>query len=176
MAARGPSTSRTGKDGSALLGIYLNDHLAGSTAGLELLRRLVRTHRGTQEGVALGRLEAEVTADRDVLREIMRGLGVDEQRYKLYTAWVAEKAGRLKANGYLLRRSPLSGVVELETMMLGVRGKAAMWRVLREHASDEPRLDAARLEELLGRADRQADELDELRLGRAAAAFRRRGV
>ena len=159
-----------------LLGIYLNDHLAGSTGGLELMRRVAGAHRGTPDGAVLAGLAAEVGEDRDALRKIMGTLGVSEQRYKLVAAWAAEKGGRLKANGYLLRRSPLSAVVELEAMMLGVRGKAALWQVLRDLAEDEPRLDAAALGELLKRADRQGAELETLRLKHAALAFGRPAV
>ena len=123
MAMPGRRASRGSERGSDLLGIYLNDHFAGSTGGIELLRRLVSGHRGTPDGAVLARLEAEVNADRDALRTIMRDLGVRERRYKLVAAWAAEKAGRLKANGYLVRRSPLSSVVELEAMMLVYAGK-----------------------------------------------------
>jgi hypothetical protein len=97
---------------------------------------------------------------------------VRETRAKLAAAWVAEKAGRLKANGYLLRRSPLSDLVELEAMMLGVRGKAALWRVLLELAREDPRLDATELSALSERAKRQAGELETLRVTAASAAFR----
>ena len=173
MARPDRRTSRARDGAYDLLGIYLNDHLLESTGGLELLGRLVRAHRGTPDGAVLARLEAEVNADRDALREIMRGLGVRERRYKLVAAWVAEKAGRLKANGYLVRRSPLSGVLELEAMMLGVGGKAALWRVLLELAEQYPRLDRARVADLLDRAERQSAELEALRAGHAAAAFRR---
>lgn len=43
--------------------------------------------------------------------------------------WLAEKAGRLKLNGRPLRRSPLSGLVELEMMHLAVEGEQACWRI-----------------------------------------------
>ena len=159
MAVPGRRASRGSDSGSDLLDIYLNDHFAGSTVGIELLRRLASAHRGTPDGSVLAHLEAEVNADRDALREIMRELGVQERRYKLVAAWAAEKAGRLKTNGYLVRRSPLSSVVELEAMMLGVRGKAALWRILLERAADDARLDAA--------------ELEQLRVKRAVIAFGR---
>ena len=176
MARPDRRTSRARDGAYDLLGIYLNDHLLGSTGGLELLGRLARAHRGTPDGAVLARLEAEVNADRDALREIMRGLGVRERRYKLVAAWVAEKAGRLKANGYLVRRSPLSSVVELEAMMLGVCGKAALWRALLERAGDDARLDAAELAALSERAERQAAELETLRVKCAALAFGRPAV
>jgi hypothetical protein len=43
---------------------------------------------------------------------------------------MGEKAARLKLNGHLLARSPLSSLEELEMLRLGVEGKAAGWRTL----------------------------------------------
>ena len=40
----------------------------------------------------------------------------------MVAGWVAEKAGRLKLNGSLLTYSPLSRLVELEGLSLGVEG------------------------------------------------------
>ncbi|MDT7571835.1 MAG: hypothetical protein QOE05_2009 [Actinomycetota bacterium] len=154
-----------------LLGIYLNDHLAGATAGLELFRRAAGSQTGPT-GDALKRLTAEVEEDRETLLSIMRALGFPVRQYKVVAAWAAEKAGRLKLNGRLLSRSPLSDVIELEGLHLGVLGKAAGWRLLRTLADAEPRLDTTQLDGLIARAERQAAELDELRLaaGRAALA------
>ena len=92
----------------------------------------------------------------------MGALGVPVRRYKAGAAWVAEKTGRLKLNGHLLTRSPLSSLEELELLRLGVEGKAAGWRTLRELAQSDPRLDRARLDELISRAREQADLLEEL--------------
>jgi len=75
-----------------------------------------------------------------------------------------EKAGRLKPNLRLTTRSPLSRVVELELMRLGVEGKSAGWRTLRQVAVTEPRLPDGRLDDLITRARRQADELEKLRI------------
>jgi hypothetical protein len=35
--------------GYRVLGIYLNDHLAGATAGTELAHRVARTHRAQEQ-------------------------------------------------------------------------------------------------------------------------------
>lgn len=155
-----------------LLGIYLNDHLAGATAGLELFRRAAGSHSGAT-GDALKRLTAEVEEDREALLAILRELGFPVRQYKMIAGWAAEKVGRLKLNGRLLSRSPLSDVIELEGLHLGVLGKAACWRLLRSLAQTEPRLDVAQLAELLARAERQAAELDELRLAAAKGALGR---
>ena len=155
----------------SLLGIYLNDHLTGATGGLELFRRAAGAHRETEAGPVLERLTAEVEADRDTLLGIMRALGVPVRHYKVIGGWAAEKAGRLKLNGRLLTRSPMSSVVELEGLHLGVLGKAAGWRLLRTLADTDPRLDAVELDRLIERAQRQAEEIDALRLQAGAEAF-----
>ena len=154
-----------------LLGIYLNDHLTGATAGLELFRRAAGSHRATEAGPVLQRLTAEVEADRASLLGIMRALDVPVRQYKVVGAWAAEKAGRLKLNGRLLSRSPMSSVVELEGLHLGVLGKAAGWRLLRAVADSEPRLNAVELDRLHEVALRQAEEIDGLRLRAAREAF-----
>jgi hypothetical protein len=152
----------------SMLGIYLNDHLVGATAGSELARRMTRSHRGQEEDAQLNRLAAEIKQDRSALLDIMASLGVTVRAYKVGAAWIGEKAGRLKFNGRLLSRSPLSDLEELEVLQLGVEGKAAGWRTLRARADTDARLDAGRLDELISRAKRQVDELEELR-ARAAS-------
>ena len=149
---------------SGLLGIYLNDHLAGATAGSELAHRMAGSHPGREEAAPLSRLAGEIAQDRSALLDLMAALGVTVQIYKVGAAWLGEKAGRLKFNGRLLTRSPLSDLEELELLRLGVEGKAAGWRTLRTLAGTDPRLDAGRLDELISRARSQADRLEELRV------------
>jgi len=165
------STAKTVHSEPALLGVYLNDHLAGATGGIELLRRMVGADGGSPLGAALQPLETEIVADRVALLDMMTALGVPVRRYKCFLAWTAERAGRLKFNGHLLRRSPLSSLVELEVLRLGVLGKAAGWRTLRALADHDGRLDAERLDGLLARAGQQADTLEELRVRTAAEVF-----
>lgn len=153
---------RSGPD--ALLGVYLNDHLAGGTAGLELFRRAAAAQGDRRP--ELRQLVGEVEQDRASLLALMRRLGVPVRRYKLAGGWVLEKAARLKSNGRLVRRSPLSDLVELEAMVLGVEGKAAGFRALRQ--ARDPRLDPAELDRLVARAEDQKGVLERLRLGAAA--------
>ena len=165
--ARADITRYAGQSEVDMLGIYLNDHLAGATAGAELAHRMARSHDGGQDAGTLGRLAAEITHDRAALLDLMAALGIKVRRYKMGAAWIAEKAGRLKFNGRLLARSPLSNLEELELLRLGVEGKAAGWRTLRALADTDMRLDRARLDELISRARRQADLLEDLRVAAA---------
>jgi len=154
--------------GTSLLGIYLNDHLAGATAGTELARRMARSHRGREDSGPMNRLAAEIAQDRKALTDIMAALGVTVRAYKVGTAWIGEKAGRLKFNGHLLSRSPLSDLEELEILRLAVEGKAAGWRTLRARADTDARLDAGRLDTLISRASSQVEQLEELRVRTAS--------
>jgi hypothetical protein len=160
------------QDEATFLGIYLNDHLAGSTAGVELCRHLAEAERGGSLGIdqTLDHLAEEITQDRAALLEIMSALSVPVRRYKVGAGWVGEKMARLKPHGSVLRRTPLDTLVELEALWLGVQGKASLWRNLGVLAGTDGRL-ANRLDDLLDRARGQAATLEEMRVRAAAAAF-----
>jgi hypothetical protein len=159
----------TSRSAQELLGIYLNDHLAGATGGAELARRVAAARRGKEAGDALLRFAADVAADRVALLEIMAALAIPVRAYKVYAGWIGEKLGRLKFNGRLLARSPLSSLVELEMMRLGVEGKAAGWRTLQLLADTDARVDRGRLAELVARAESQLQIIEDLRMEAARA-------
>lgn len=143
-----------------LLATYLNDHLAGATAGRELARRSAASNRGSDLGRFLADLAGEIDEDRDALLSVMSDLGVGTDRIKVLGGWTAEKLGRLKLNGRLLGYSPLSRLVELEGLVLGVRGKLALWQALEVIQAGEPRLAKTDLAFLSQRAERQLDDLE----------------
>ncbi len=151
------------------LGIYLNDHLAGATVGRELAKRAAGSNRGTPLGEFLERLRGEIAADRETLLEVMRAVDVGEDHAKTIAARVGERLGRLKLNGNLLGYSPLSRVVELEGLLLGVQGKGALWRSL--HGLADPRLAEFDFLALERRAKRQQSGLEKHRVAAALIAF-----
>ncbi len=122
-----------------VLGIYLNDHLAGATGGVELARRVAGSSAAEVPRAAMEQLVTELQQDRSALLEFMRALGVPVRGYKVAAGWLGEKAGRLKLNGRLATRSPLSSLEELELLRLGAVGKAAGWRTLRTLAQTDRR-------------------------------------
>jgi hypothetical protein len=163
------ATNTTQQTEQVLLGVYLNDHLAGATACLQLARRAAASAEpGSEAATVRKRLVSEIAADRSTLIKVMTTLGIKTRGYKMFAAWAGEKAGHLKLNGHLLTRSPLSDLEETEMLRLGVEGKAAGWRTLRAVAERDRRLDTGQLDELLARADRQSDELESLRVRIAA--------
>ncbi len=72
---------------------------------------------------------------------------------------IGERFARLKPNGRLVRRSPLSDLIEVEGLLDAVRAKAAGWQALL--AVDDPRLDE-HVPPLAARADAQIHQLAEL--------------
>jgi hypothetical protein len=101
----------------------------------------------------------------------MAGLGVPESRLKRALALTLERVGRLKLNGQLTGYSPLSRLVELEGLALGVTGKRALWVALQEIAGTEPRLREFDLDELRRRAEEQLAGLERLRIEAARLAL-----
>jgi hypothetical protein len=152
-----------------LLSIYLNDHLAGSTVGVELARRARSQNEGTPLGDSLAKLTTEIEEDRETLQRLMGELGVKQDHLKSKSAWIAEKAGRLKLNGRLTGYSPLSRLVELEGLHLGVNGKLDLWQALGRTLGEG--VAGFDFEQLARRAERQAVELEQHRLEAAAEAL-----
>ena len=157
--------------GDSLLAIYLNDHLAGATGGLQLARRIANSNRTNSYGPVLEELAQEIAEDRQALEEVMARLSIRQDRLKIGAAWVGEKAGRLKLNGQLTGYSPLSRLEELEGLSLGVEGKLAMWQALSDNYGDDPRLGGIDFEELIKRARSQRRRLERQRRKAAETAL-----
>lgn len=155
----------------SLLAIYLNDHLAAATGARELARRAAGSNRGSDYGSFLEQLAVDLEEDRQSLMAVMRALEVGVDRLKVLGGWGAEKLGRLKLNGRLLSYSPLSRVVELEVLALGISGKLALWRALEFLALDWPELADLELDQHVLRAQRQLDGVEAQRLLAVAEAF-----
>ena len=163
------ATQQQSRTTTKYLPIYLNDHLAGSTGGLELVKRAAGSNKGTELGTFLEGLTEEIAEDRRALEEIMDLLDVSRDKPKVLMGWATEKLGRLKLNGELFSYSPLSRVVELEGLALGIEGKRRLWVLLLEMVPD--RVGPERLRDLIARAERQRDGVERFRLEAAREAM-----
>jgi hypothetical protein len=143
------------------LPIYLNDHLAGAGAGVELARRLYAANSEHEALAAtLLRVSSEIEADRKTLEGVLERLGVSRSRVKPVGAWLLERVGRLKPNGHLRGYSPLSRVFELEGLGMGIAGKLELWRTLAALKLDERA--GVDFEDLAARAEQQKAAVAEL--------------
>lgn len=144
---------------SELLSIYLHDHRAGAAAGIQLVRRC-REQAGSGElATTLAWLETEIDADRRTLDTIMEGLDVKQSPLKNALGVVAERAGRLKLNGHLFKRSPLSTLLELEALAAAIYTKRNLWRSLAAIAERSSVGDSVKLAELIDRATAQLERV-----------------
>ena len=151
-----------------LLGIYLNDHLAGSVVGTRLARRIAKHNEGNHYGSEASRLAEEIQQDQAALEALMDRLDVRKKMFRRVAAAVAETAGRLKPNGKMVGYSPLSRVIELEGLTIGITGKLELWQSLKVTGESVNGVD---VDQLIERAEDQRQRAKELRLRAAREAF-----
>jgi hypothetical protein len=154
-----------------LLETYLNEHLAGSAAGIELAGKLRDNHQGTELGNLMAALHKDITQDRDALEELMRHLEVERHPVKEAAGWMLEKLSRLRLSPALTGSGDLTRLLETEGLSLGIEGKLAMWLALKEAAAADPRLAGNDFDRLIERARGQRRTLEPHRLAAAVAAF-----
>jgi hypothetical protein len=154
-----------------LLGVYLNDHLAGSAAGIELATKLRDNHQGTDFGEVMAALHRDISQDRDALEELMRHLEVERHPVKEAAGWALEKLSRLRLNPALTGSADLTRLLEAEALSLGIEGKLLMWLALKEAAASDRRLAGTDFDRLIERARGQRRTLEPHRLAAAVESF-----
>jgi hypothetical protein len=154
------------------LATYLHDHLAGSRFALELLESLLERYSGEPLGECAARLHSEIGNDQRVLRDLVSRVGEGSADLRESVGWIGEKLTRWKltsGSGWNL------GTLEaVETLALGIQGKAALWRALAAAEDTDSRLRGQDYRALLERARVQHDELEQHRIEVARALFARR--
>lgn len=150
---------------------YLNDHLAGSVAALELVEHLVGLTKGTQRERFFLVLSQEIKQDQDTLRNLLQELGGAESKARQAAAWLTEKLGEVKLRLDDRGEGELRLLEALETLALGIQGKAALWRGLEVIADRMPPLRSLDLPRLQQRAEDQFQQVDAERLRVARTAF-----
>lgn len=150
----------------SLLAIYLRDHHAAAVAGTRLARRVANVAPRDASG-ELSKVAKEIAEDLATLERFMGRLGTRPDLVKDAIARAGERLGRLKLNGRLRTRSPLSDVVELETLVVGIAGKEALWSSLRSATS----LPSDELDHLIDRAEGQKRIVERAREAAVRRAF-----
>lgn len=153
----------TGRPSQALT-IYLRNHESAASAGADLFARMSRSQADRAWGPTLVEVAAEVMEDVATLRGLLRDCGVRPDVLSSLALRTGERLGRLKPNGHLLSRAPLSDLVEVEAGLDAVHAKACGWQALL--AAPGPSLPVD-LDELSRRAE---DQLTRLRTVHATVA------
>jgi hypothetical protein len=156
---------------NASLATYLNDHLAGSVAALDLLTHLQTLYAGTPFAGVLASLAADVAADRQELEALLGQLQIPVSRTRQVTAWLAEKLTALK----LRLDDPAGGALRrleaLEAVALGIEGKRALWRALEAAAAEVSVLRGVDYARLSQRAEEQRQRVEAVRVTAATTAL-----
>jgi len=150
------------------LRIYLSDHLALMVGESELADRCWSSNRDTPLGDFLDRLRVDVRGQRSVIADLLRRFDGEPSLAKTGMAWLLEKLGRAKPNDWLLSYSPLSRVVELESLAAAAQERVSMWNNLDAISTSDPRLAGISFVHFRDQAQGQRDEL--VRRSRYAAA------
>ena len=151
---------------------YLRDHLTGSDAGLQVVRRLAATQGSGRDGSVFWQLVDEFEQERAILRALLERLGSSPHSPKRAASYVSGAVLGTLAGGTM---GDLSLLRSLEGLAVGIQGKRCLWRSLQTlgaHAS----LDDVNLAELESQAVRQWEFVEERRRAAATAAFGSRPV
>jgi hypothetical protein len=113
-----------------VLGTYLNDHLGGANAGVEMARQLHKRAAAGPDAAVLALLVDDIEQDRDELRALAERLAEAGHPVKKAVGWIAGKAHQFAVDERLTGDEHLSMLLATETLALGIEGKAALWQAL----------------------------------------------
>lgn len=137
---------------------YLNDHLAGATAGVNLAKMAAEEHKSDEHGAFFGEIASEISADYDTLQELMTSLGVQESATKSAAAEIGSKlmAPKFTAGD----DDELNAFVTLETLSIGVEGKICMWKALKTIEDSNAAFKQFDIDDLLARGESQRERIE----------------
>jgi hypothetical protein len=177
---RGPRTSLVPEEGVSespvldadrALSVYLNDHLAGSAAGVQLAKRCREAHGDSDLGRYLEGLVGQIEEDRRVLERVMTRVGAQSNLVKQAGALGAEVLARLKhLTPVLGAGSTVARLEEIELLSLGIEGKRLLWGLLNELSGSDDRLREFDFTALGEGARTQRDGLEPFRIALGMAA------
>ncbi|KQY59808.1 hypothetical protein ASD11_09785 [Aeromicrobium sp. Root495] len=151
-----------------LLKHYVRLHLTAMSAGIDLFGRSEGIEDEEARKLATD-VRHQLVEQREALRLVARRIGASEPRLPALAARAGERLGRLKPNGSLVHRTPLTDVVDLEAMHDVACGLVAGWSALQE--VDDPRVDRDKVRRLLAQGQDQVERLRDVHRTAARRAF-----
>jgi|SRR5688572_18695793 len=148
------------------LAIYLNDHLMGAAAALEIVDQFITEAPDLQ--AVLTELKADIEADREELTKLMNRLDIAESRIKRAGGWLAEQVAELK---FAMEDESLRRLERLEALALGIEGKLRLWRALDAASNFNKDLAGVDYSRLAQRALDQHNHVETLRIDAAMSAL-----
>ena len=131
----------------------------------------MKTHKNSPFASELAQVAVDIESDRAHLVTLMKQLDVRVQQWRGPVGSAAEKVWRLKLNGHVLSRSPLSSVVELDALLAGIEAKRRVWLTLRHLGQTNASLNATDLDDLIAESMSQSELLERVRTWAIDQAF-----
>lgn len=125
-------------------------------------------NQDTEFGVVIDALRHDIAADRDALDQVMKTLGVTRDPVKQAGGWMIEKLSRIMRDDRVTGSEDLSRLMETEALSLGIEGKLAGWRALKQLRREDLGVD---LDRLIERAGDQRRRLEPFRIEAATRAL-----
>jgi hypothetical protein len=152
------------------LHVYLNDHLAGATAGVDLAKQAAERHDG-ELGEFFAQLADEIAGDHNTLTSLLDQMDAHASGAKEVLAKAGSAISEAKFSGESTDDPEFGTFLTLETLSIGVEGKLCMWKALKVVEGEFPELAAANIDTLIERAQSQRDKLEAKRLEVAGSAL-----
>jgi hypothetical protein len=153
------------------LSTYLNDHLAGAAAAVELLDHLLELHRGSDRRTFYETVQAEIIEDQKALQGLVSRISGRESQVRKAAAWFSEKLAQAKLALDDRSGGQFRTFEALEALTLGIQGKLLLWKALNEAARLNPALQGMDFVGLQKRAQEQYARVDQERLQVARLAL-----
>ena len=152
------------------LHIYLNDHLTGATAGVDLVTSAAERHDG-EMGEFFTQLTDEISGDYNTLTSLIDELNAHASGAKEALAKVGSELSETKFSGESVDDPGFGTFLTLETLSIGVEGKLCMWKALKVVQDDVRELGTFDIDTLIERAQSQRDRIEGKRLEVAGSAL-----
>ena len=151
------------------LDVYLTDHLAGATAGVNLSRMAAEEHKSDEHGQFFGEIASEIKTDYETLERLLDEMGVERSATKTAAAEIGSKMMAPKFTGG--DDDELNAFITLETLSIGVEGKVCMWKAIATVGDSNATLENYDLGELIARGESQRERIEAKRLELAPQAL-----
>jgi len=110
-------------------------------------------------------LRTEIAADQTKLQALVEKFDKEHDAIRKAGAWITEKLSRAKIRPGESRDGEMGLYLALESLVLGITGKCALWRGLEIAAGVVPELHGLDYAQLQERAREQCDRVETKRLG-----------
>jgi len=149
--------------------VYIEDHKAGAGLAIGLLEAMEARRDDEALSQFAASILADIKEDETTLQDLANQIGTGTNMLKEATAWMLEKASRIKLGA---NASGDFGTFEaLEFLALGIQGKLSLWHALQVAAVLDGRLRSLDFNTLIARAESQHARVEERRLALAPTAL-----